>query len=266
MSKICIIGLGNMGEAIVNVLLRTGTPKEHITGIEAREDRQAYMLDRYAISVSADLATSSDDIDYFILAVKPQDSRKILQTMAGILRADQICVSIMAGITIGNILSVLGKPAKVVRAMPNIAVKVAKGAIGITFNDFVSTNDKKNVIELFSTLGTVVEVDEEMMDAVTALGGSGPGFFLLFLEAMIDGGVKMGLSRDKARALTLQVVQGISAMLEEENHHLTVLREIITSPGGTTIAGLAVLEERAFKGSVMRALEEAKKRAKELSL
>ena len=254
-----------MGEAIVSALLRTGIPKEHITGIEARGDRQAYIMERYAIPVSADLTASPADVDYFVIAVKPQDSKKVFQTMSGFLQDHQVCISIMAGVTMGNILSLLGKQAKVARAMPNIAVKVAKGAIGVTFNDFVDTHDKKNIIELLSALGTVIEVDEEMMDTVTALGGSGPAFFLLFLEAMIDGGVKMGLSRDKARTLTLQVVQGISAMLEEENHHLTVLREIITSPGGTTIAGLTVLEERGFKGSVMRALEEAKKRAKELS-
>lgn len=266
MEKTCIIGLGNMGEAMAAVLLRAGIPRQNIVGVEARENRRTYISERYAVSVLPDLTTVPGDVHSFVLAVKPQDAKKILQPLATFLRTDQICISIMAGITMGSILSLLGTEAKIARAMPNIAVKVAKGAIGVCFNDLMEKGDRESVDELLSIFGTVVEVEEEMMDAVTALGGSGPGFFLLFLEGMIDGGVKMGLSREKARAISLQVVQGISAMLDEEDLHLTVLREIITSPGGTTIAGLAVLEERAFKGSVIRALEEARKRAKELSL
>jgi pyrroline-5-carboxylate reductase len=110
-----------------------------------------------------------------------------------------------------------------------------------------------------------VEVSEDLMDAVTALGGSGPAFFLLFLEAMIDGGVKTGLPRDKAKIISLQVMKGTLKMLEEEKIHPTVMRDMITSPGGTTIAGIAVLEARAFKGNVMEAIERACKRAKELA-
>jgi pyrroline-5-carboxylate reductase len=109
-------------------------------------------------------------------------------------------------------------------------------------------------------------VGEELMDAVTALSGSGPAFFLLFLEAMVDAGVKMGLPRDKAKTLSIQVVKGTVQMLEEEGLHPTLMKEMITSPGGTTMAGLASLEEGALKGTVMRAIEIASKRAKELSL
>jgi pyrroline-5-carboxylate reductase len=121
------------------------------------------------------------------------------------------------------------------------------------------------VQKILSPLGHFVEAGEELMDAITALGGSGPAFFLLFLEAMIDAGVKIGLARDKAKAISLQVVKGTLKMLEEEKIHPTVMRDMITSPGGTTIAGIAMLEERAFKGSVIEAIEKACKRAKELS-
>jgi pyrroline-5-carboxylate reductase len=118
---------------------------------------------------------------------------------------------------------------------------------------------------MLSPLGQFVEIGEELMDAVTALGGSGPAFFLLFLEAMIDAGVKTGLQREKSKAISLQVIKGTLKMLEEEKIHPTVMRDMITSPGGTTIAGIAILEERAFKGNVIEAIEKACKRAKELS-
>ena len=114
--------------------------------------------------------------------------------------------------------------------------------------------------------GVPVEVGEELMDAVTSLGASSPAFFLLFLEAMIDAGVKIGIPRDKAKAISMQVVKGTVAMLEQEQIHPTLMREMITSPGGTTICGLAVLEDRAFKGSVIEAIEESALRAEELSL
>ena len=114
-------------------------------------------------------------------------------------------------------------------------------------------------------MGKVVDIGEHLMDAVTAIGGSGPAFVLLFLEAMIDGGVKMGLPRDKAAILSIQVIKGTIQMLEEENLHPTLMKEMITSPGGTTIAGLASLEDGAFKGNVMRAIQSAAKRSKELS-
>jgi pyrroline-5-carboxylate reductase len=149
--------------------------------------------------------------------------------------------------------------------MPNICVKVGEGIIGITSNNIVTKEERGKVQKILSPLGHFVEAGEELMDAITALGGSGPAFFLLFLEAMIDAGVKIGLARDKAKAISLQVVKGTLKMLEEEKIHPTVMRDMITSPGGTTIAGIAMLEERAFKGSVIEAIEKACKRAKELS-
>jgi len=130
----------------------------------------------------------------------------------------------------------------------------------------VSQGEVSEVKELFSSAGLTVDVGEELMDAVTSLGASSPAFFLLFLEAMIDGGVKIGIPRDKARAISLQVIKGTIAMLEEENVHPALMREMITSPGGTTISGLAALEDKAFRGSVIEAIEKAAQRAKELSL
>jgi pyrroline-5-carboxylate reductase len=159
----------------------------------------------------------------------------------------------------------LEKPAKVVRVMPNIGVAVGEGALGMTANYLLSEDEREAVASLLAPLGSIVEVNEEQMDAVTALGGSGPAFFLSFFEGMIDGGVKMGLPRDKAYALAFQTIRGTLVMLEKERLHPALMKDMVTSPGGTTIAGLVILDEKGFKGTVVRALEGAQNRSRELS-
>ena len=211
------------------------------------------------------LDTLAREVDYIILAIKPQDAREVIQQIAPAIDNAKIIISIMAGITTSNILSISEKAMKIVRIMPNICVKVGAGMMGITSNRMVTRQEQSKVMKMFSPLGTFVEVGEDLMDAETALGGSGPAFFLLFLEAMIDAGVKIGLPRDKAKTISLQVIKGTLKMLEEEKIHPTVMRDMITSPGGTTIAGIAVLEQGALRGTVIRAIEKACKRAKELS-
>jgi len=189
-----------------------------------------------------------------------------LQAIAPLFTENKILISIMAGITTSNILSIVGKAVKVVRIMPNICVKVGEGAMGLTSNTMVGTEEVEAVKTMFSSMGKAVEVGEDLMDAFTAIGGSGPAFVLLFLESMIDAGVKLGIPRDKSAIISSQVMKGTIKMLDAENLHPTIMREMITSPGGTTIAGLATLEQGAFKGTIMRAIEDACKRSKELSL
>lgn len=265
MEKIGIIGMGNMGESIVKALMQEGVKKESIFFSETKKERARYIEKTYSLKCIKSLAELVKKTGYIILAIKPQDARDVIHEIAPSLNDQKITISIMAGITSSNILSLAGKPVKIIRVMPNICVKVSEGVLGITANRMVTNEEKSKVQDLLSPLGTIIEVGEELMDAVTALGGSGPAFFLLFLEAMIDAGVKIGLARDKAKSISLQVVKGTLKMLEEENIHPTVMRDMITSPGGTTIAGIAVLEDRAFKGNVIEAIEKACKRAKELS-
>jgi pyrroline-5-carboxylate reductase len=266
METIGIIGLGNMGEAILKALLQTGRKKDSILCVEMKADRTRFIKETYGIECLPSVNELIAKADIIVLAVKPQDSKKVIESLAAHIREKTILVSIMAGITISNILTLVGKQAKMVRLMPNVCVKVGEGAISITSNKAVTKSDLKRVEKLFSPLGTIVEVGEELMDAVTAVGGSGPAFFLLFLEGMIDGGVKMGIPRDKARTLALQAIKGTVKMLEEEGLHPVLMREMVTSPGGTTAAGLASMEEDAFKGSTIKAIEKATRRAKELSL
>ncbi len=266
MDRIGICGLGNMGEAIVKALARNGMKGEDILALEIKGDKARYMREEYGIRVVDTIGELMAGARHILLAVKPQDSKALLKSMASAMRDDQILLSIMAGITISNMASTIDKEAKIVRIMPNIAVKVGEGAIGITHNTLVTREEMDEIVGFLCPLGRIIEVGEELMDAVTALGGSGPAFFLLFLEGMIDGGVRAGIPRDKSRLLAFQVVKGAMKMLEEENLHPTLMKEMITSPGGTTVAGLAVLEEKALKGAVVKAVEETTKRARELSL
>ena len=266
MEKIGIIGLGNMGEAILKALIRAGFTKENTFCLESKASRARFVKETYGVDCVATLEELTARTGRIILAVKPQDSKELLHGLAPYVNDKTVLISIMAGITTSNILSLLGKPSKVIRLMPNVCVKVGEGAIGITSNALVSAGEMEETEKMFGPLGKIVEVGEDLMDAVTALGASGPAFFLLFLEAMIDAGVKMGITREKARAISIQVVKGTAKMLEEEGMHPTLMKEMITSPGGTTIAGLASLEEDGVKGKVIKAIEKASKRARELSL
>jgi pyrroline-5-carboxylate reductase len=265
MAKIGIIGLGNMGEAIMRALLDAGRTENEIISFEIRASRREAISRAYAIEIADSLEQVIKQSGYIILAVKPQDAKGVLHSCAPFIDESRIVISVMAGITTSTIVSMIEKPAKVVRIMPNICVKVSQGAMGMTANYLLTEQELESVKQLLKPLGLIVEVGEEHMDAVTGLSGSGPAFFLSFVEAMIDGGVKMGLPRDKAHALAIQTIKGTIEMLEKEKLHPTLMKEMITSPGGTTIAGLVVLDDRGFKGNVIRALVAAQTRSKELS-
>ncbi|MDR2017441.1 MAG: pyrroline-5-carboxylate reductase [Syntrophobacterales bacterium] len=266
MNDIGIIGLGNMGEAILKALLKTGMRKDKIRCAEAKPGRLRFIKESYGVECMSGIEEIAATSDRIIIAVKPQDSSDLLHNCAPLIREQTVLISIMAGITTSNILSLVGKPAKVVRVMPNVCVKVGEGVMGITANHFVTREEMEETQRIFEPLGRMVEVNEDLMDGVTALGGSGPAFLLLFLEGMIDSGVNMGIPRDKAKILSLQVLKGTAKMLEDEDIHPTIMKEMITSPGGTTIAGLVSLEKDGVRGSVIKAIEKAGKRAKKLSL
>jgi pyrroline-5-carboxylate reductase len=249
----------------VGALLGSGFDRKNLLAFELKKDRAEAMAKRYRISI----ATSAKDLvqkaKYVLIAVKPQDAKALLADIAPAFDKDKLVISIMAGMTTSTILSMVQRPVKVIRVMPNICVKVAEGALGMSSNDLVSGGELDETKKMLSPLGRIVEVREDLMDAVTALSGSGPAFLLAFLEAMIDGGVNVGLPRDKASILAVQTIKGTIATLEAEKLHPTVMKEMVTSPGGTTIAGLTHLEERGFKGNLIKAIEQARNRAKELS-
>ena len=265
MARLGILGLGNMGEAIVGALLGSGFKRDDLLGYEVKEERARTVKEKYLLELAPAPQALVERSTYVLVAVKPQDAKGLLSSIASVIGPDKVVISIMAGVTTSNVLSMVEKPVKVIRIMPNICVKVGQGAMGMTANDLVPDEALRETKAMLAPLGRMEEVREDLMDAITALSGSGPAFFLSFLEGMIDAGLKMGLPRDKASTLALQTVKGTVAMLEAEKLHPTLMKEMITSPGGTTIAGLAYLEEKGFKGILIKAIEEARKRAKELS-
>ena len=265
MAQLGILGLGNMGEAIVGALLGSGFDRKNLLAFEVKKDRAQTVARRYRIGLAANARDLAQKARYILIAVKPQDAKPLLGAIAPAFDKEKMVISIMAGVTTSTILSMLQRPVKVIRIMPNICVKVGEGALGMTSNDLVPDGELDETKKMLAPLGRVVEVREDLMDAVTALSGSGPAFLLCFLEAMIDAGVNVGLPRDKASILAIQTIKGTIATLEAEKLHPTVMKEMVTSPGGTTIAGLTLLEERGFRGSLIKAIEQARNRAKELS-
>jgi pyrroline-5-carboxylate reductase len=265
MKRVGIIGVGNMGESIVRALISSGTDKSEILYYEAKPARSRTINESYAIEAAGSSGDVAAKCRYVILAIKPQDAKAAIAALASSVSDANIIISIMAGIGGPTISGLLGKPVKLVRVMPNICIAIKEGALGVAPNNLLSKDEMEDVYALLAPLGRVVDVSEEQMDAVTALAGSGPAFVLSFLEALVDGGVRMGLARDKAFGLALQTIKGTIDMVDAEKLHPALMKESITSPGGTTIAGLVILEEKGFKGNVVRALEAAQDRARELS-
>ncbi len=263
--RLGILGLGNMGEAIVGALVRSGFKRNNILASEIRKERIELVRQRYNVAIAADALELVRKSECILVAVKPQDAKTLLHQIAPALDKGKLILSIMAGVTTSTLLSMAERPVKVIRVMPNICVKIGQGAMGMTCNDLVTQREMEQMKKLLAPLGRMVEVKEELMDAVTAVAGSGPAFLLCFLEAMIDGGVNIGLPRDKASLLAVQTIMGTVGMLDAEKLHPSLMKEMVTSPGGTTIAGLTHLEENGFKGHLVRALEKARNRARELS-
>lgn len=197
------------------------------------------------------------------LAVKPQQASAACQEFAAALAADAVVVSIVAGLTLHNLAELAGTP-RIIRVMPNTPCLVGRGVSVVCRTPEVPAGDLSRVLQLLAAVGRVHEADETLMDAVTGLSGSGPGFVALFVEALADGGVKAGLPRSLALALATETLSGTAALLEQTGEHPAQIKDRVSSPGGTTIAGLAVLEQRGVRGALIDAVVTAAARAREL--
>jgi pyrroline-5-carboxylate reductase len=262
--RVGFVGGGNMAEAIIKGLLAGGVPSSAIAVAEPVEERREYLHARYAVDVHSDCSEVVSSAGVIVLAVKPQVSGDVLDEIASVDFQGKLFVSIMAGVKTGTIEAVLKKPASVVRVMPNTPALVLAAASVISPGAHATVEDLSLVREIFDLLGSTSQTDEKLLDAVTGLSGSGPAYVFTFIEALSDAGVKNGLPRDVAARLAAQTVFGSAKMVLETGEHPAVLREKVTSPGGTTIAGLHVLEREGFNGIVMTAVEEATKRSVEL--
>jgi pyrroline-5-carboxylate reductase len=258
------VGTGNMAEALIRGLLHAGvvTPKQ-VIGSEPRPDRCEELRAKYKITVVADNAEVARKSDILVLSIKPQVMSKVLDEIAPSVQPKALVISIAAGIPLAAIEAKLPK-ARVVRTMPNTPALVEAGATAIAAGGHATEEDMKAAKRIFDSVGLTVILDESQMDAVTGLSGSGPAYIFLIIEALSDAGVKVGLSRYNALALAAQTVLGSAKMLLETNEHPGRLKDMVTSPGGTAIAGLHTLEQGGLRTTLINAVEAATKRSREL--
>jgi len=263
-NRIGFIGGGNMAEAIIKGLLAGGVPVANLAVAEPLQARAAVLSERYGIRISPDNAELYEVSDTVILAVKPQVCGAALKDVEAEFPAAKLVISIMAGVQSAAIEAMLGTGARVVRVMPNTPALVLAGATAIARGSCASDEDLSLARRIFDLIGTTCLVEEKLLDTVTGLSGSGPAYVLTFIEALSDAGVKHGLSREVATALAAQTVYGTAKLLLETREHPAVLRGNVTSPGGTTIAGMHSLERDGFRAATMNAVEAGVLRSKEL--
>jgi pyrroline-5-carboxylate reductase len=259
------LGAGNMSGALIKGLLHGKVlPADRIAASDVKGDRLDHLHKEHGIRVTTDNHALVRDANVVVLAVKPQVIDKVLTEVGRDVRADQLVVSVAAGVPIEALEARLPRGSRVVRAMPNTPATVQAGATAIAGGAHARADDLRIARELFEAVGCVVALDEGLLDAVTGLSGSGPAYVMLIIEALADGGVKVGLHRDTALLLAAQTVYGSAKLLLETGEHPGRLKDMVTSPGGTAIAGLHTLESGALRKTLMDAVEAATKRAAEL--
>lgn len=262
--KIVFVGAGNMAEAIVSGILKMQVvAAADVCVTDISEERLTHFLMKYDVSTSDDNAYAVAKADVVVLAVKPQIFPEVWPEIADALKPDALVVSIMAGIPSAKIAG--GQPIRVVRVMPNTPSLVGEGAAGIAAGEFATDADLQMAEKLMGAVGVTAVVEEEEIDAVTALSGSGPAYVFYLLESMLEAAEQMGLEKGISRELALATVIGAAKLMQETGEDAGALRKKVTSKGGTTAAAIHALEERDVKGSIMAALFAAQARSKVLA-
>lgn len=287
MARIAIIGGGSIGEALLSGLLRAGRQVKDLAVVERVPQRAKYLAETYSVLITS-VAEAVDNASFVVVAVKPADVESVMSEIARAVgaaesdTADQVFVTVAAGITITYFEAKLPAGTPVVRAMPNTAALVGAGVTALAKGRFVTAAQLEGVSALFDSVGGVLTVPEAQMDTVTAVSGSGPAYFFLMIEALVDAAVAAGLSRDVATDLTTQTMAGAAAMLLERldadragdvegaaprvDTTPTQLRASVTSPGGTTAAALRELERGGLRATVDAAVQAAKTRSEQLRI
>jgi pyrroline-5-carboxylate reductase len=288
MARIAIIGGGNIGEALLSGLLRAGRQVKDLVVAERMPDRAKYLADTYSVLVTS-VGEAVENATFVVVAVKPADVEAVVGDLARAATAaendsvEQVFVTVAAGISISYFESKLPAGTSVIRAMPNAAALVAAGVTALARGRFVTAEQLEEVSALFDAVGGVLTVPEAQLDAVTAVSGSGPAYFFLMVEALVDAAVAVGLTRQVAADLTAQTMAGSAAMLLERMDQdrrtadgepmglqadttAAQLRATVTSPGGTTAAALRELERGGFRAAVDAAVQAAKTRSEQLRI
>lgn len=262
--KLGFIGTGKMGEALIRGILYAGlVPPENIYASDLDPARLQMLEKKYKISICKDNCDAVVDSDIIIIAIKPQTVQEVLKEIKGSIK-NQLIISIAAGVTIDTYENALPSGTKVVRVMPNIAATVKESASAVSPGSAVSREDASIATVIFNAIGRTVVLPEHLLDAVTGLSGSGPAYIFMIIEALADGGVHEGLDRTTAKILAAQTVLGAAKMVLDNSTHTGELKDMVASPGGTTIRGLRVMEERGVRVAMMNAVIAASERAREL--
>lgn len=263
--KIGFIGLGNMAKAMIDGMVEKGiVPPNDIVGTSKTEETRQAARSAYDIEIRDTNAETAKEADVLILAVKPQFMEEVIREIRGEISLSTLVISIAAGKTIKWIEDAFGRKIKLVRCMPNTPAMVGAGCTGVCVNDRVSQEEIDYSIKLMESFGMARLVPERLIDAVGAVSGSSPAFVFMFIEAMADAAVAAGMPRVQAYEFAAQAVYGSAKLVLESGKHPGELKDMVCSPGGTTIQGVRVLEEKGLRGAVMDALAAVVERTKEL--
>ena len=264
MKKIGFIGAGNMAEALIKGILKASLySSQKIILSDINQDRLLYLNKKYgpqAAKSNSDLVTQSDIV---ILAIKPQIVTDVLNEIAPEINKHKLFISIAAGIKLSLFKAHLGKDIRLIRVMPNTPALMLEGITAIC-SDGVMQDDMERAKQIFSAVGRIVVIKESLIDVITGLSGSGPAYVAMIVEALTDGGVLMGLPREISQELSLQTVLGTTRLLMESKKHPAFLKDMVSSPGGTTIQGIYALEKGGLRATLMEAIKSATIRSQEL--
>lgn len=258
------IGAGNMAEALIRGLLRGNDfAPQQISASGPREERMAELREKYGVHATTDNSVPAK-AQIVVLSVKPQILNRVLQEVGPLISPDALVISIAAGVPVKAIQARLASGTRVIRSMPNTPALVDAGATAIAGGEHARPSDLEDAKRIFDAVGLTVILEESQLDAVTGLSGSGPAYVFLILEALSDAGVKVGLSRRTAQLLAGQTLLGSAKLQLETNEHPGMLKDMVTSPGGTAITGLHTLEHGGVRTTLMNAVEAATRRSREL--
>ncbi|MFE8702571.1 pyrroline-5-carboxylate reductase [Cytobacillus sp. FJAT-54145] len=268
MKKLAIIGAGSMAEALISGMVENQfINKKQIWVTNRRnEERLNQLQERYGVSTSYELTELLEEADIVVLAMKPKDAASSIELIKPYLKREMLIVSVLAGVSIESIELLAEKSLSVVRAMPNTSAAIGKSATAIAVNDHVSSNQRNLVKNMFDTVGLTTIVEEEQLDAVTGLSGSGPAYIYYLVEAMEKSAVEIGLEREMAKELIVQTLVGAAEMVLKTTKTPEQLRREVTSPGGTTEAGIKVLESHHVQHAFINCIKEATSQSKRLGV
>jgi pyrroline-5-carboxylate reductase len=265
-NMIGLIGAGNMGSALIaGIVEGKKFEVDQLVVSDIKGERAEYLAKKYHVRRADSNQTLIKDCGTIILAVKPKEIKPLLEDVKNEIRDDLLLITIAAGIPISTIRDTLQRDLSIVRVMPNTPAMVRMGITAISAGPGAKAKDIDMAVRIFSQVGETVIVDEELMDAVTALSGSGPGYIFLIMEALVDAGINLGLKEEIALSLAIQTTLGTAQLARESKESLAELRDKVTSPGGTTSKGLEVMMKRGLTDIIIEAVEAACRRSKELS-